>query len=131
MQPNKPKKTRSEKNAKWIERYCRVPSGPRKGSAVKLDLDQRQLLAAIYDADPLRPISVIGEMGAYLALLHTCGREAPQGNEAADVIPEIAVDPFTLWSATTPHLQEFIERDGAGAVICPGLGTRFPRHRAA
>lgn len=126
----KPKLTRSERNARWIECYCLVPTGPRKGAPVKLDKDQRELLAAIYDGDTLRSIPVIGPMGAYIALLHTVGREAPQGDDV-DQLPEVAADPWTLWNATSLTLQRFITRDGAGAIICSGLGTRFPRHRAA
>ncbi|WP_426525650.1 hypothetical protein [Bradyrhizobium sp. McL0615] len=129
MQP-KPKKTRSQKNVRWIEKYCVIPRGPRKGSPVRLDTDQRELLATIYDADTLRSLPIIGELAAYLVLLHTVGIESPMGDKE-DELPEIAVDRFTLWAAAGPKLQDFIERDGAGAIVCRGLGTRWPRHRAA
>lgn len=127
----KTKRTRAEHNANWIEKYCHVPSGPTKGDHVRLTKEQKKTLADIYDGDGApRAIPVTGEMGAYLALLHTVGREAPQGNEEADALPQIDVDVWTLWHATSPRLQEFVERDGSGAVICPGLGTRYPRRAA-
>ncbi|MCK1639106.1 hypothetical protein IVA95_16215 [Bradyrhizobium sp. 157] len=127
---NKIKRTRSEKNAQWIEKFCRVPAGARKGDLVKLNKEQKQLLADIYDHDDApRDIPVTGEMAAYLALLHTVGIEAPTGNDP-DALPAVAPDPWSLWGATSPELQKYIERDGAGAIVCPALGLRFPRRAA-
>ena len=117
--------TRGERNAIWIQRHCRVPSGPQKGQPVKLTKEQKQTLYEIYDApDAPRPVEVTGELGAYVALLHTCGVEA---TKSKDALPPVTVDVWTLWSSAGPKLVEVLERDGVGAIICPALGTRFPR----
>lgn len=124
------KSTRSEKAARWIEKFCLTPSGPKKGDLVKLNTEQKQLLAAIYDHDDApRDIPVTGELAAFLALLHVVGVEAGRGH-ASDPMPNVHPDPWTLWSATSPTLRQHLERDGAGAIICPELGTRFPRRAA-
>lgn len=121
--------TRAQRVTNWIEKFCRVPAGPLKGKYVRLSQDQRQLLADIYGHDDSpRAIAVSGEMGAYLALLHTAGIEASPDIFAT--IPDITVDPWTLWAAAGPELQKYIERDGAGAITCSELGTRFPRRAA-
>lgn len=122
--------TRAERNAIWIQRHCRVPSGPRKGEPVKLTKEQKRTLLEIYDAPGApRPIEVTGELGAFVALLHTCGVEAPQGlvAKSEDALPPVTVDVWTLWSSAGPKLVEVLERDGAGAIACPALGTRYPR----
>jgi hypothetical protein len=126
----KTKLTRSEKNARWIEKFCLIPAGPRKGDLVKLTAEQKQLLRDIYDHyHAPRDIPVTGEMAAYLALLHTVGVEAGRG-DAFDPMPNVHPDPWTLWGATSPTLQQHLHRDGAGAIVCHQLGTRFPRRAA-
>lgn len=120
--------TRAERNGAWIERFCRVPSGPRKGDRVALTKAQKQLLADIYDHDDSpRSIAVDHDMGAYVVLLHVVGLEAPQGG-APDTLPDVTTDVWTLWAAaSSPKLQIHLTRDGAGTVFCTALGTCYPR----
>jgi hypothetical protein len=48
MRPSK--MTRAEKNIAWVQKFCRVPSGPRRGEYVRLTKQQRLTLFEIYDA---------------------------------------------------------------------------------
>lgn len=122
--------TRSERAAMWIQEFCRVPSGAHKGDRVRLTRAQKQTLADIYDHDDApRTVTVDNDMGAFIALLHTVGPEAPQGG-SPDTLPAVSTDPWSLWSAVGPKLQDYITRDGAGAIYCTGLGTRYPRRAA-
>jgi hypothetical protein len=64
----------------WIEDYCVIPLGPDRGKPVRLSMQEQHIVRYIYDrledARFERPIT--GPLGAYLALLHTCGPEARQ-----------------------------------------------------
>ena len=42
--------TRSERNAAWIERFCRIPEGRLVGQPVNLTTEQRNWLEQIYDS---------------------------------------------------------------------------------
>jgi hypothetical protein len=44
--------------------------------------------------------------------------------------PLIETDIFTVWNATSDKLRAFLQRDDRGAIVCPELGTRFPRRAA-
>jgi hypothetical protein len=43
------RKTRGDKNARWIEMFCLVPRGPDKGERVVLTQAQRETVRMIYD----------------------------------------------------------------------------------
>jgi hypothetical protein len=86
----------------WIEEYCIVPAGPRKGDRVLLTPEQRATVHWCYDSPyGVRHASDIGQpLAAYLVLLHVAGIE----HDAA--MPELQTDIFR--------------------VICPQLGTGWP-----
>ena len=78
--------TRGERNVRWIEKYCRVPSGPKAtvGKPLKLAPFQRKFLLDIFDNPfPTRHayLSVGRKAGktliaAVVVLLYLCGPEA-------------------------------------------------------
>jgi len=113
------RKTRGEKNIRWIEMFCLVPHGPDKGQHVRLTQEQHDTLREIYDMSKI--VQVDEALAAYLALLHVCGREALQTAFRPDVRPDI----FTTWAATGPDLKAVLKRDGEH-IVCPELGTRYP-----
>lgn len=114
--------SRGNKNIRWIEIYCTVPSGPEKGQHVRLSVEQRTTVRRIYDTpDGPQDAPVTGNLAAYLALLHVCGPEALQ----RDFRPAVSADVFTVWGATGPDLRAVLRRDGE-AVVCPELRTRWP-----
>jgi hypothetical protein len=113
------RKTRGEKNIRWIEMFCLVPHGPDKGQHVKLTQEQRDTLREIYDMS--KTVEVGEPLAAYLALMHVCGPEALQKEFRPDVRPDI----FTTWAATGPDLKAVLKRDGEH-ILCPELGTRYP-----
>jgi hypothetical protein len=108
----------------WIEEYCVVPSGPDKGKPVHLTMQEQHVVRYIYDrlenSRLEQPIG--GPVGAYLALLHTCGPEAKQQRFR----PPIDVDLFTTWNAAGPHLREVLKREGEH-ILCPQLDTSYPQ----
>jgi hypothetical protein len=106
---------------RWVEIYCVYPSGRARGKKVKLTPEERRLICRIYDCLDDK-LLVTGPLAAYLALRHTCGREALQTPQFR---PNIHTDIFTVWAATSPALREILRRDG-GSIVCPALGTRFP-----
>jgi hypothetical protein len=118
--------SRGERNIHWIEKYCVEPNGSRKGKPVQLTEAQRVIIRVLYDepgglhAD----VPVTGALAAYIALLHTCGVEAPAPPKDFNG-PAINVDLWTVWAATTKPLQAVLERNG-NRIICPELGTAFP-----
>jgi hypothetical protein len=115
--------TRAQRNIRWIEKHCVIPGGPDKGRYVHLSSAQKESMFKIYDGSESLPVDDL-ELAAYLALLHLCGQEATGGN---DFIPQISVDTFTVWAASeSPTLRPVLERKGEH-VICPALGTRYPR----
>jgi hypothetical protein len=119
-----PKKTRGQNNCNWIENYCLIPFGPDKGKRVILTFQEQEVIRAIYDGDNVSILEqpVTGPLGAYLALLHTCGIEAPtrQG-----FCPRIGADIFTVWNAAGEEAREVLRREGS-RIVCPELGTCFP-----
>lgn len=79
-------------------KYCRVPTGPRKGHVVRLTNEQRQLLAEICEGEAAPgPVAVVGEMGEYLPLIHTVGLEATPPDCVTGNMAEIEVDPWSRW----------------------------------
>jgi len=116
--------TRGERNIRWIEENCRVPTGQHRGEYAHLTAEQRQTVRWMYDA-PGGPVDVPVDdraLAAYLALLHLCGYEAPG---TPDFLPRVDIDVFSLWAATSPEMRAVLKREGE-AVICPELGKRFP-----
>jgi hypothetical protein len=78
----------------------------------------------IYSDDPQNH-HASGELAAYLALVHTCGIEAPLKG-AQLPLPQLEVDIFSVWNAAAnPDLLRVLKRE-ADAVVCQALGTRFP-----
>lgn len=118
-------KRRSARAIRWIERYCRVPSGPQKGHPAHLSMAQEEVVRQIYDnVDAPVPATDDSELAAYLALLHIVGPEAVR---ETPVTPMLTVDPWTVWNACDdPYLRQYLKRE-PDAVVCPQLGTRYPR----
>jgi hypothetical protein len=126
MANKRKQRTRAERNIRWIEKYCRIPTGPDKGRFARLSNAQKDLMFKIYDApDGAQALPVQDpELAAYLALIHVCGQEATGGN---DFIPQISVDTFSVWNAAAgEELRKVLERKGE-RIVCPALGTRYPR----
>lgn len=118
-------KLRNDSIIAWIESYCLIPFGPHRGERACLKVAQRAMVHEIYDA-PGSPLDLTvddRELAAWLALLHTCGPQAP-GNKPPPV--KLSVDIFTIWAAVGPDARPVLRRDGE-AITCPALGTRFPR----
>jgi hypothetical protein len=114
-------KTRGERNADWIERYCLVPHGPDKGKRVRLTEAEHHIVRQIYDgANGPQDVPVSAPLSAYLALLHLCG---PEGKQHA-FRPGVNVDVFTLWNAAGPDLRAVLKRKGE-SIVCAGLGTSY------
>ena len=107
----------------WIEEYSVIPFGPDRGKPVRLSMQEQHVVRYVYDrleaARLEQPIT--GPLGAYLALLHTCGPEARQQRFR----PPIDVDLFTTWNAAGPRLREVLKREGE-RIVCPPLGTSYP-----
>jgi hypothetical protein len=114
--------TRGMRVTSWIEHYCVYPGGAQRGLHVKLTMEQKATLCALYDQreqqEPLR-----GPLAAYVALLHTCGIEARQN----ELVPLVDVDLFTVWAAAGPDLRAVLRQQGEH-ITCPELGTTYPRH---
>jgi phage terminase large subunit-like protein len=64
---------------RWIEKFCRIPAGPKVGRRVKLLPFQREIIAGIFGTPTRRAIISMGRQNAkttlcaYLLLLHLCG----------------------------------------------------------
>jgi phage terminase large subunit-like protein len=131
--------TRAERNARWIERYCRVPEGRHVGKPVKLRKWQRDELKKIYDnpAGTRRAILSFGRkngktaLAAFLLLLHLCGPEArhnsqlysaAQSRDQAALLFGLAAKVVRL----SPDLSGFVRiRDTAKQLFCEELGTLY------
>jgi phage terminase large subunit-like protein len=130
---------RSERNAQWIEKYCRVPEGAHVGRPVVLRPWQRAELARIYDnpATTRRAIISFGRkngktaIAAFLLLLHLCGPEATpnsqsysaaQSRDQAALLFELAAKVVRM----SPELSDVIViRDTAKELLCPEIGTFY------
>lgn len=64
---------------RWIEKFCRIPKGPRVGQKVRLLAWQKEILRGIFDTPTRRAIISMGRqnakttLAAYLLLLHLAG----------------------------------------------------------
>jgi hypothetical protein len=90
---------------------------------VRLAQAEVWLIRQIYDSPsgPNQTAPFTGALAAYLALLHVCGPEALQ----KEFQPQLDVDVWTIWRATSKELQAVLKRNGE-TVVCPELGTRYP-----
>jgi phage terminase large subunit-like protein len=128
---------RGESNARWIEKYCRIPEGKFVGQPVKLTKKQRLWLSRIYDTPTRTFILSMGRKGAkttfsaFLLLLHLCGPEsvrnghlfsAAQSRDQAAVLFGLAAKIVRM----SPDLHAAIAiRDTAKQLACPERGTVY------
>lgn len=133
----RPNLARSERNARWIERYCVVPEGKLTGKPVKLSAEQRHWLHLIYDSPTRLFILSMGRKNAktafcaFLLLLHLCGPEAlpnsqlysaAQSKEQAAVLFELAAKMVRL----SIDLAAVVTiRDTIKELICGELGAVY------
>ena len=110
--------TRGNRAIRWIEEYCVVPSGERKGQHVRLTNAEREIIRMIYDHR--KPERVTGPLAAFLSLLHLCGPEYGAAERS-----HCMSDLLSVWNATGPDLKEVLKRDGE-QIACPELGTKYP-----
>lgn len=129
--------TRGDRNADWIERYCRVPEGRLIGQPVKLRAWQRQILRDIYNSPTRRAIISFARkngktgLASFLLLVHLCGPEArpnsqlysaAQSREQAAILFALAAKIVRL----SPDLNSVVTiRDTAKQLFCPELGTLY------
>ena len=113
--------TRGERAAQWVEEFCLVPSGFRKGDQVKLSLEQRTTIRRIFDHPDgqLRPEPVAEPLAAFLVLFGLVGPEAPGSRSP----PPFTSDLFSVWAAAGPRLRAVLRRTTTGALTCPELAT--------
>lgn len=128
---------RSERNAQWIEKYCRVPEGKKVGQKLKLTSKQRKWMAEIYDSPTRMFILSMGRknaktaLAAFIACLHLAGPEAKpnsqiysaaRSRDQAAVLFELAAKVVRM----SPDLSSVITlRDTAKEMLCQDLGTFF------
>lgn len=129
--------TRGERNAAWIEQYCRIPEGKFVGQPVTLTPQQRQWLRDIYDTPTRRFILSMARknaktsFSAFLLLLHLCGPEArpnsqlysaAQSREQAAILFALAAKVVRM----SPDLNGVVTvRDTAKQLYCEELGTLY------
>lgn len=129
--------TRGERNAAWIEQYCRIPEGKFVGQPVRLRPWQRDIIVGIYDTPTRRAIISFGRknakttLSAFLLLLHLCGPEArpnsqlysaAQSREQAAILFALAAKVVRM----SPDLNGVVTvRDTAKQLYCEELGTLY------
>lgn len=129
--------TRGERNAAWIEAYCRIPEGKFVGQPVKLRPWQREIIRGIYDSPTRRAIISYGRknakttLSAFLLLLHLVGPEArpnsqlysaAQSREQAAILFALAAKIVRM----SPELAGAVTvRDTAKQLYCAELGTLY------
>jgi len=132
--------TRGERNIRWIEKHCRVPSGDfGVGQPVKMHRFQRDFILDVYN-NPFGTRTGIFSVGrkngksaliAFLILLHLVGPEAKPNSELysaarsrkqAAVVFELA-SKCVLFSPTLRPYVHIIA--GAKTLRCDALGTVF------
>lgn len=128
---------RSERNARWIERVCKVPEGRLVGRPVKLTKHQRRWLELVYDSPTRTFILSMGRKNAktataaFLLLLHLCGPEAvrngqlysaAQSRDQAAILFSLAAKMVRM----SPDLSQYVTvRDTGKQLFCPELGTLY------
>lgn len=129
--------TRGERNALWVETYCRVPEGKLRGKPVRLRDWQVNEFRKIYDS----PTSLIilsfprknGKTAliAFIVLLHTCGPEADPGSEVVSGARSRDQAGMVFRYAAkcarqNPDLRNILAiRDTAKEIACPELDTLY------
>lgn len=129
--------TRGERNARWIERHCRVPEGKFVGRPVKLTAEQLGWLRRLYDTPTRTFILSMARknaktaFSAFLLLLHLCGPEAlpnsqlysaAQSRDQAAVLFELAAKMARM----SPELTQVLTiRDTIKEILCGELGTMY------
>jgi len=109
--------TRAERNTRWIEKNCRIPTGPNIGEYAALSSEQNLTLHRVYDSSDLDVLSTGAisdtDLSAYIVLLHVCGPEAKPGRNALPALPVSSA--AIVWAAAAaPALREALEfEDGA------------------
>jgi len=128
---------RSERNARWLEKYIRIPEGRLVGQPLRLTAEQRRWLEMIYDTPTRTFILSMGRknaktaFSACLLLLHLAGPEArpnsqlysaAQSRDQAAVLFELAAKMVRM----SPELSAVMNiRDTAKQLLCPELGTVY------
>ena len=94
-----------------------------QGQPVRLAQEDCWQVRQIYDcpSGPAQTAPLTGALAACVALVHVCGIEATQ----KEFWPQLDVDTWTIWRATSKELQAVLKRNGE-TVVCPELGTRYP-----
>jgi phage terminase large subunit-like protein len=134
---DRPHNWRSERNAAWIEAYCRVPEGKLVGQPIKLTSHQRDWLARIYDTPTSLFILTIPRKNAKTAtlamilLLHLCGPEArrnsqlysaAQSRDQAAILFKLAAKMVRM----SPDLMAYVKvRDTVKELECFELGAVY------
>jgi len=128
---------RSERNACWIEKYCRIPEGALVGKRPKLTKEQRKWLEQIYDSPTRTFILSMGRKNAktafscFLLQLHLCGPEAKRNNQLYSVAQARDQAAIVFGYAAksirlSPELSGYVGiRDSAKEIYCPELGTTY------
>lgn len=130
-------KTRGERNADWIEAFCRIPEGKFVGQPVELRPWQREIIKGVYDTPTRRAIISFGRknakttLSAFLLLLHLCGPEArpnsqlfsaAQSRDQAAILFALAAKVVRM----SPDLSGVVVvRDTAKQLFCAELGTLY------
>lgn len=129
--------TRGERNAAWVETYCRVPEGKDRGKPVRLREWQVAEFRRLYDSPTRTLILSFGRKNgktaliAFLVLLHLCGPEADLGSEIVSGARsrDQAAMVFRYASkcvAMSPDLSAIIRvRDTAKELECTDLQTIY------
>jgi phage terminase large subunit-like protein len=129
--------TRGQRNAAWIEDFCRIPEGRLVGQPVKLTGQQKRWLRRIYDTPTRTFILSMGRgnaktaFAAFLLLLHLCGPEALPNSQlfsAAQSRDQAAI--LFGYAAKCVRLSADLEavvaiRETAKQLACPELGTLY------
>jgi phage terminase large subunit-like protein len=129
--------TRGQRNAAWIEDYCRIPEGRLVGRPVKLTAHQKRWLRRIYDTPTRTFILSMGRgnaktaFAAFLLLLHLCGHEALPNSQlfsAAQSRDQAAI--LFGYAAKCVRLSVdlaavVVVRETAKQLACPKLGTLY------
>lgn len=133
----KPPLSRGERNARWIEKFCRVPEGIKVGKPVKLTREQRRWLSDIYDSPTRLFVLSMGRknakttFAAFLLLLHLVGPEAipnghlfsaAQSREQAAILFALAAKIVRM----SPELAKWVAiRESSKQLVCSELGTLY------
>lgn len=129
--------TRGERNALWVETFCRVPEGKLRGQPVRLRDWQVADFRKLYDSPTTLMIFSFGRKNgktaliAFIVLLHTCGPEAEIGSEIVSGARSRDQAGMVFRYAAkcarqNPDLRNILAiRDTAKEIACPELDTLY------